>query len=87
MQNAAFCDVLHETKQKSYIKQTLESAQNRLEIIFKILTISAVFGNLESSQFEEYFQIPLEVKIFLYLSFYMITHLLCNQMVDVHTSN
>ena len=55
--------------------------------LLKILTISAVFGNLESSQFEEYFQIPLEVKIFLYLSFYMITHLLCNQMVDVHASN
>ena len=33
MQNAAFCDILHETKQSH--KQTLESAQYRLEINFK----------------------------------------------------
>ena len=34
MWNATFCDVLHETKQKS--KQTLESAQYGLEIIFNV---------------------------------------------------
>ena len=33
MQNATFCDVLHETKQK----QTLESAQYGLEISFNPL--------------------------------------------------
>ena len=32
MWNATFCDVLHELKQK----QTLESAQNGLEIIFEV---------------------------------------------------
>ena len=32
MWNATFCDVLHETKQNR--KQTLEGAQNGLEIIF-----------------------------------------------------
>ena len=31
-----FCDVLHETKQKR--KQTLESAQYGLDIIFKYIT-------------------------------------------------
>lgn len=33
LQNITFCDVLHESKQKR--KQTLESAQYGLEIIFK----------------------------------------------------
>ena len=36
MRNATFCDILHEKKTKSR-KQTLESAQYRLEISFKSL--------------------------------------------------
>ena len=40
MRNATFCDVLHEIKQK--LLQTLESAQNGLEIFFKCFELPGV---------------------------------------------